>query len=338
MDRWPDVTKSRHDASGADPGTPSGLKSFLRLPEVRISLAYLFLGCAWIIGSDTVVEQLSDLHPMAESLHSFKGLNFIFITSLLLFTALRWSFGGWRKAEKLRAEELIAYCERFRELSARLQALREDERTEIAREIHDELGQQLTGIKLKLRLAEKILDRHADRGLNPLVDLIVETSGLVDEAIDSVRRVASGLRPQTLDHIGLAAALEEEARDFTHHTEIPCSLSLGDMNGPLPRPLATAAFRIFQESLTNVARHAGATEVEAACAVGEGRLRLTVKDNGSGMDPGLAEKPISLGMLGMWERARNAGGELSFETHSGCGTTVRLILPLNDHPPDRQVA
>ncbi|WP_353565365.1 sensor histidine kinase [Haloferula sargassicola] len=310
----------------------------VRLPEVRISTAYLLLGCAWILGSDALVESLAKNHPMAAMLHSFKGLNFIFITAALLFVALHRSFGGWRKAESLRAAELIASSEKFRELSAGLQARSEDKRAELAREIHDEFGQRLTGIKLKLGLAEKILDRRDDRELNPLVDLVVETSALVDETIQAARRVSYGLRPETLDKVGLAAALEEEARVFTERTGIPCQLSVGDMSDPLPRPMATAAFRIFQESLTNVARHARATEVAAACAMSGGCLTLSVRDNGTGMNPTLAEAPSTLGLLGMWERARNAGGHLSFETSAGEGTTVHLELPVDPHPRETQAA
>lgn len=314
---------------------PSPLAAFVRLPELRISLAYLVLGCIWILGSDALVQQLERQHPMAAFLHSVKGLNFILITALLLFLALRQAFGGWRKAEQLREAELVKSSEMFRDLSARLQLLQEDERTEIARELHDELGQRLTGIKLKLGLAEKILDRHPARDLNRVLDLLVETTELADDAMDSVRRVASGLRPPMLDHLGLGAALSQEAEEFTQRTEIPCRLRLGEMAYPVPQPLATAAFRIFQESLTNVARHARATEVEASCDIEGDDLRMTVRDNGTGMDPDLAEKPSTLGMLGMWERARKAGGCLDFQTTRGKGVTVSLTLPLESAQPER---
>ncbi|MBB5350444.1 signal transduction histidine kinase [Haloferula luteola] len=306
---------------------------FLQLPEFRVSVIYLIVGCLWIVGSDLVVDHIAALHPAAQVLQSYKGLNFVLVTALLLFAVLRRSFGGWRLAEKQREEELIASSERFRELSARLQAQREEDRTEISREIHDELGQQLTAIQLKLGLAERWLDRSGDKTLNALIDLTVETSELVDQAIDSVRRVASGLRPPALDHLGLAAALEEEARDFTQLTQIPCRLHIQTMDNELSRPLATAAFRIFQESLTNVARHAHATEVLATCEADDQRLLLTIEDNGRGMDAHTAERPLTLGLLGMWERARNAGGELNFRSSEGHGTTVRLVLPLCDSHP-----
>jgi signal transduction histidine kinase len=308
------------------------------LPEVRIAALYVILGSVWIIGSDRLVDHFSDATPHSIMMQSVKGLNFVATTGILLFFILRRSFGGWRKAEQLRIDELTRSGQRFRELSQRLQALRENERSTIAREIHDELGQQLTGIKIKLRLLENQLERSGDRALNPLIDLSIETQALIDDAIASVRRVSSGLRPQALDHLGLAAAIIEEARAFTQRTGIPCDLAVEPIETALPSEIETAAFRIFQESLTNVARHSQASRVEAACQLKDGHLELIVRDNGTGMDPALAEKPVTLGLLGMWERARHLGGKVVFQSAANQGTKVILDLPVSPTTTAAQVA
>jgi signal transduction histidine kinase len=298
------------------------------LPEVRIAVVYVLLASIWIVGSDMILARLAKGDSMAIFLHSFKGLNFVVTTGVLLFLVLRRSFGGWRRSERKRLEELASSGELFRSLSSRIRLLREEERTRISREIHDELGQHLTGIKMKLRLVEDLLDRRSDRALNPLIDHLVEASSLVDETIGSVRRISSGLRPPALDHLGLAAALDDEAEQFTRRTGIQCLLRVGDMRQALAPEVETAAFRIFQECLTNVARHAHASQVEAECRTVDGELILLVRDNGVGIDPAIAGKPSTLGLVGMVERAADAGGRLEFHAAPGHGTEVVLRVPV----------
>jgi signal transduction histidine kinase len=300
------------------------------LPEVRIAVWYVFLASLWIIGSDALLNHGFGGDSEGIFLQSFKGLNFVLTTGVLLYVVLRRAFGGWRRSEEMRLAELRASRERFRRLSSRIQTLREEERTRISREIHDELGQLLTGVKMKLRLLESQLERRDDRSLNPAIDQLVETSGMIDETIASVRRISSGLRPLALDHLGLAAALGEEAEQFTRRSGIECRLRLGTMDGDVPPTVETTAFRIFQESLTNVARHAKATCVEAECGVEHGVLVLRVRDNGVGLDSGATGQPVSLGMVGMLERAADVGGRLEFHSSSGQGTEVELRVPLAD--------
>jgi signal transduction histidine kinase len=300
------------------------------LPEVRIAVWYVLLASLWIIGSDALLNSQFGGDSEGVFLQSFKGLNFVITTGILLYFVLRRAFGGWRRSEELRLTELRSSRERFRKLSSRIQTLREEERTRISREIHDELGQLLTGVKLKLRLIEDQLDRRDDRSLNPAIDHLVDASGLIDETIGSVRRISSGLRPLALDHLGLAAALDEEADQFTRRTGIQCQLRIGAMETPVAPSVETTAFRIFQESLTNVARHAKATRVEAECAAAGGMLTLRVRDDGVGIDPQAAGNPVSLGMVGMLERASDVGGRLEFHSSSGKGTEVLLRVPLSD--------
>ena len=178
---------------------------------------------------------------------SFKGLNFVITTGVVLFFVLRRAYGGWRRSEERRMATLRSARESYRKLSSKLQTMREEERTSISREIHDELGQQLTGIKMQLRLIEDHLADREDRSLNPLIDDLVETSAMIDETIHSVRRISSGLRPLALDHLGLAAALDEEAEQFSKRTGIECRLKIGEMEEPIQPEVQTAAFRIFQE-------------------------------------------------------------------------------------------
>lgn len=298
------------------------------MPEVRIAVWYVFLASLWIVGSDSLLN-----YELAENTHivflqSFKGLNFVLTTGILLFLVLRRAYGGWRHSEERRLAELSESSEQFRKLSNRIQTLREEERTRISREIHDELGQLLTGVIMKLRLIENHLERREDRSLNPAIDHLVEAANMVDETIASVRRISSGLRPLALDHLGLAAALEEEAEQFSRRSGIVCKMQIGTIPQNIPEPVETAVFRIFQESLTNVARHAMANLVDVQCDWENDVLTLKVTDDGVGMNADAAENPVSLGMIGMLERAADIGGKLEFHTFSGKGTDVVLKVPL----------
>ena len=316
------------------PDPQAGIGALLR-PETRITVIYLLLASLWIIGSDYLLECSADGRIPVLFLHTCKGINFVLTTAILLYLLLRRAYGGWRLAEERRMKVAGTARECFRNLSAKVEDLREEERLRISREIHDDLGQKLTGLKMQLRLLEEQLDGRGDRSLNPLLDALVDASATADEAIDSVRRIASGLRPLALDHLGLDAALREEAEQFSRRTGIPCRLDSGPMDEEIPPAARIAAFRIFQECLTNVARHARASRVDAACAVEHGVLRLTVRDDGVGMDPAVAARPESLGLLGMMERAAHAGGTLDFKGSAGNGTEVALTLPLT--PSNRGV-
>lgn len=305
-------------------------KGVLSLPEVRIAIFYVLLASAWIIGSDMMLEWLVGKRVETVFYQTFKGLNFVITTGLLLYLVLRRAYGGWRRSEQLRIACLNTSNERFRNLSARIQTLREEERTRISREIHDELGQLLTGAKMQLRLIEDRLADRNDRTLNPLIDDLVEAAGTIDETIDSVRRISSGLRPLALDHLGLTAAMNEEAMQFTRRTGIEVQVDLAEWEIALPAEMETAAFRIFQESLTNVARHADATKVEAQCQVSGQCLMLTVRDNGVGIDVTALNNPGSLGLAGMLERAAAVGGRVEFKSFPGNGTEVVLIIPVGE--------
>jgi PAS domain S-box-containing protein len=228
-------------------------------------------------------------------------------------------------AEREHAEkQLRTSLDQLRALAARLQSVREEERTSIAREIHDELGQICTAIKMDLALVGRRLTKKQMQ-LRTKIGSAVQ---LVDNMIVTLRRIASELRPRTLDDLGLPAALESQAQEFEGRTGIPCSLTLPKEPLTLDADSSTAIFRIFQESLTNVARHAHATRVGARLEREHDRLIFQVFDNGWGFDPQEAKAQKSLGLVGMQERALMLNGDLKIEGVRGAGTTMTLTIPL----------
>jgi PAS domain S-box-containing protein len=236
-------------------------------------------------------------------------------------------------ADRVRAEDqLRASLDRLRALAAHLQSVREEERTSIAREIHDELGQACTAIKMDLALIGHKATKRQTR-LRAKVDSAIQ---LVDGMIVTLRRIASELRPRTLDDLGLNPALEGQAQEFENRTRIRCRITLPKEPIVLDAERSTAIFRIFQESLTNVVRHAQATSVEARLEREENHLIFQVRDNGRGFDPEEAKARKSLGLVGMQERALLLNGELKVEGVPGSGTTMTLRIPLPPSPLPKQ--
>jgi len=231
--------------------------------------------------------------------------------------------------EQRRAEQTLERSRRqLRGLSARLQSVREQERARLSREIHDELGQVLTALKINLDWLERKLGvRDHDASLNPLLDRVVESAEITEAAISSVQKIATDLRPSSLDNLGLAAALGSEARRFQQRTNIACHLKLPEGTLGLPTDAATAIFRIFQEALTNVARHAQATEVRVSLQADADQVALVVEDNGRGVPPEALAERKSLGLLGMRERAAVLGGKVVVEALQPSGTRVTAHLP-----------
>jgi len=228
-------------------------------------------------------------------------------------------------AERTRAEEQLRKSEEnLRALAAHLQSVREEEWTRIAREIHDELGQSLTGLKMDLTWVANRLP--GDQRV--LAEKTKSMFGLIDDTIQSVRRIASRLRPGVLDNLGLTAAIGWQAGDFRKRTGIRCIVSAPPDALVLDQERSTAAFRIFQELLTNVARHANATRIDVAIQVESGALVLTVEDNGIGIAESAIYDPKSLGLLGMRERVLPFGGAIEIAGAQDKGTKVRVSIPL----------
>ena len=216
--------------------------------------------------------------------------------------------------------------DQLRALAARLQSAREEERTRVAREIHDELGQALTAIKIDLAALIRDLPEDSE----PQIQRRQSILRLLDDAIQSVRRIATELRPGILDDMGLVAAMEWAAEEFQARTGTKCEVSLPGVDIALDPERATALFRILQETLTNVARHTNATRVDVHLAKENKNLILEGRDNGQGIDQEQLSESRSLGILGMRERALLLGGELTISGAPGKGTTVRVRIPLSD--------
>ncbi len=213
--------------------------------------------------------------------------------------------------------------EQLRALAARQERVREDERTRLAREIHDALGQMCTALKMDIAWIAKRLPKDEKR----LVDKSDAALKLVGDLIKSLRRLSTELRPSTLDALGLVASIEWQAQQFEVHTGIRCQLFLPEKDLVLDKERSTAIFRIFQETLTNVARHAGATTVQTSLVAGDSKIALITHDNGAGFDIAAAERQGSLGLLGMKERAHLLGGDFKISSSPGKGTTVVVHIP-----------
>jgi PAS domain S-box-containing protein len=211
--------------------------------------------------------------------------------------------------------------DRMRALTERTEGIREDERTRIAREIHDELGQALTVLKMDIAWV-------ARRASDPKLEAkLAEMSHATDEVISSVRRISADLRPGILDDLGLEAAIEWQLEDFAKHTGVAVALESRIGDPRLDRTVATTAFRICQEALTNVARHAKATRVDVTLRIKAGQLELEIADDGVGV-PERTNTIGSLGLLGMRERARRLGGECEVRRRVPTGTAVQVQLPV----------
>ena len=237
--------------------------------------------------------------------------------------------------ERKRAEqELRLSREYLRDLFDNLQTIREQERKRIARELHDDLGQTLGAVRIDLTLLRNELP--ADMPALEKNAALIDT--LLLSAITSVRRISSDLRPRPLDDLGLVPALQMLAGEFSQRHHIACEVKATSDDVPLPDEIASPLFRMVQESLNNVVKHAGATQVRIGLNVNENSLSLTIADNGKGLVVSDTTKADSYGLIGMRERAWAMGGTL--EIHSAglisgacqvsTGTTIAIVIPLNE--------
>ncbi len=229
--------------------------------------------------------------------------------------------------ERQRVEnQLLLTTEQLRNLASRLQLIREEERTVIAREIHDELGQALTVLKIQVSLLAKKLEENQTQ----LKDKTLSISQLLDQTITSVQKITTKLRPGILDELGLVAAIEWQTQDFEQRTNIVCDVNLLKEEISLDQEISTAVFRIFQEALTNVARHANASKVKIQLTEFKNTLILEVTDNGKGITQSQVNNPQSLGLLGIKERVLLFGGKVEIKSSMKSGTTVKVEIPFNN--------
>jgi len=214
--------------------------------------------------------------------------------------------------------------EELREMSAVMHEARETERLRIARELHDELAQWLTAIKMDVSWLALRLPREQPQ----LMEKVEKMRGLVDTTVASVRRIAADLRPVMLDDLGLVAAMEHLLQELSQRTGMNIGLDADDAALNFGEPLSSAVYRMAQEALTNVARHANASETRVELHADGDELVLTVRDNGKGFDAEFAEKKKSYGILGIRERAQTLGGQFRIVRLEEGGTLVEVKVPL----------
>ena len=237
-----------------------------------------------------------------------------------------------------RTAELSAALAQLRELSAYSEKVREDERTRIAREVHDELGSLLVALKMDVNWLDKRLGEQQSREPAAAQDMrermrckCQNMSRLIENAVDNVGRIITDLRPSILDHQGLWAALEWQAQDFVQSAELALDWDMQvDEALVLPEPAAMAVFRIFQEMLSNVGRHAQARHIDIHIHADRLALRITVRDDGLGAAAEAFEAPTAYGVMGMRERARPFGGTIHIESEKGLGSAFHLHIPLHN--------
>lgn len=227
---------------------------------------------------------------------------------------------------RLRNSELMARERQMQALTGRLHSIREAERTRISHEVHDELGQMLTGVKMDLRWIYRRLEPLDVPAIVPITARIAEAEKMVDSTIETVQRIAIELRPSVLDAIGLGPAIRDEARRFEARASIAVEVRAQGWSEPCA-DVATTLFRIYQELMTNVARHAHATRVHVDIEATAEAWILRVEDDGIGMPSTAMDRPSSLGLLGIRERAASLGGIVSFGTKNNQGTVVTVTVP-----------
>jgi PAS domain S-box-containing protein len=222
-------------------------------------------------------------------------------------------------------DELRASAAKLRALAARLSDIREEERRVIARELHDQVGQALTALKLDLGW---LLGQVGPAASAPVLERLAGMEELCDTTLDTTRRISATLRPAILDDLGLPAAIHWQAREFSQRTGVSTDVRVPSDAGSLAPAVALTLFRILQEALTNVARHAAARHVTIGLELGEAAAVLTIVDDGRGIEPDVGKRATSLGLLGMRERALAIGGTLTLAGAPGRGTTVTVSAPL----------
>jgi PAS domain S-box-containing protein len=331
--------------------TPGLVYQFVLYEDGTIAFPYLSEGCAALLG--LTVSQLQQeperfvqlvlpedrkgyLEAMAASKAGMSGWNWegrIWIdgawqdvkwinlraTPRALAHGVQWD-GIMTNITDSKQEQLEVMRSRARlaELTAHIEQVKEQERTRIAREIHDDLGGNLTAIKMALAMLAARLPHD-----QPLLDKATYLDGLVDRTIDAVHRISLDLRPSTLD-LGLVAALEWQAREFEKQAGVACVFRSAEKEIDLEPDHASALFRIFQEALTNIAKHAGASRVTVTLRRQRQHLLLSISDNGRGIAPADRLKPHSFGLRGMSERARALGGTLTLSAAPGGGTMLAI--------------
>jgi signal transduction histidine kinase len=345
--------------------TPGLVYQFVRMPDGCIAFPYLSEGCQALLGISP--EQLrsdpsllmklivaEDRNSYAESMSAsalamkswnwegriwieewkdIKWINLRATPCTMENGGVQWD-GMMTNITQSKLEEMEIKHSRTRlaELSAHIEHVKEQERTRIAREIHDDLGGNLTAIKMALaRLASRLPQGNSD-----LAEKSAYVDVLVDRTIEAAHRIASDLRPGILD-FGIVAALEWQAKEFEAQVGIPCSFLSNVPEINLHSDQATAIFRIFQEALTNIAKHANASQVKVELLRAKNNLQLKITDNGKGIDATDRLKPQSFGIRGMIERTESLGGKLTIGSTPQGGNQVTVKIPLSSRQKSNKI-
>jgi signal transduction histidine kinase len=286
--------------------------SVLLLGSANPSLHFIGMAATSFMGSDASPDFTATVSVTALSGGGILGLTTMVLVVALLTTLV----------DRVRQSR-----ESLRALAARLQSIREEEQARIARDLHDDLGQQLTALRIELWALEQaasVIDPDNHHGA---LDRAVAAAAIVDELLALVQRITLELRPSALDQLGLVPALRQEVRRFEERTGIRTETQLPEPMPQFSSDAATALFRICREALTNVSRHAGAGKVVVRLDVSPDQIVLRVEDDGRGFAAGSTRSPRSLGLLGMVERARSLGGEVRFQRARERGTAVIASIP-----------
>ena len=229
--------------------------------------------------------------------------------------------------ERIKTEKSLKESRtQLRSLANRLQVIREEERANVAREIHDDLGQSLTALKMDVMWLKKNYNLHWEKAPEKFNTIV----NLIDSTIKTVKQIASELRPGILDDLGLIPAIEWQKDDFQNRFNIKCNLIIGNKNIAPDNETSVAVFRILQETLTNIARHSGATEADIVLDLKENKiLTMEVSDNGIGINNEQATSKKSLGIFGMRERVNLLNGQLEISGKTGKGTKVKIRIPVS---------
>lgn len=275
----------------------------------------------------TIIENL----PMSEWMEvMLDSLLLVILISPVLFFFFFRPFFLYASERKRVEKELTDSGKHLQYLSSKLLGIQEQERMRISRELHDELGQSLTLLKLRVRFVEKHLTTDQAMLRGECESILT----YIDQTIENVQRISKDLSPMILEDCGLSAALNQMANKFIKHSNMDVSLDIGDIEHLFPRKDHIVVYRIFQEALTNAGKHSGATSVLAVLKEENGRFVFQVKDNGKGFKPEqVAEKchgTKGIGLATMKERARMLGGSLDLWSQEGKGTQISFSIPLTN--------
>ncbi len=269
-------------------------------------------------------ERQKDLKDALNGLETYlvRVLALMLILGLLISALTVWRTTQLEKRTEVNREDLERLSGELRRLSQELVRVQEAERKSLSRELHDEVGQMMTAMRMELGSAESFLTASPEQALAHMKS----AAGLAEQTLRSVRSLARGLRPSMLDELGVGPALNWLAREFTRHTSIQVHLTADDSLDHLPESYRTCIYRVVQEALTNCARHAHATEVFLDIRRIENTLHMTIQDNGAGFD--VRKQVKGIGLLGMKERVRELDGEIDIVSSPGEGTRLKVQVPL----------